>query len=210
MGVAASAGYVCVAVDQDNLLWSADLTQLPFVSIVSTAIGQRPWSVAMTTLPGDGLVCAVYSTRELTLSVVNIPEMRVLRRAQISRLTPVDEGGWQLAIFNSGPAAGVAVLLSQADKILVVVNLSTGQEIGRASLSGQPFRIALDNPNGNVVVANFDEDSGLTRFVRVSSGRVVTQLNSTWDSLWTGFGVSADGTRILVANRDKFRILNNN
>ena len=123
---------------------------------------------------------------------------------------PSAAGGWQLAVFDSGPAAGIAALLHQYDKVVVSVDLATGQEIRRVDLSGyNPFRIVADNANGALIVA--DVEAGLTRFLRVDVATgVVTELQATTDLLAVGLAISADGSKIYAAMRDQFQILSNN
>lgn len=235
MDVAARDGVACFTQDFDGLLSCVDLRQ-PGMTPVSIAIGDTPWNVVMTNLPNDGLVALVFNSGDLVLSVVKVtpvsgapPTLQLLRFVRLAGLTSSHDvlppkGGWQLAAFDSGPQAGKVAVLDQTGQILVWVDLTTAQEVRRVSLGmvcgpgplpcGQlavnPFRITADNVNGNIIVALADTDAGLTRFAKVASDGTVTLFNATVDFLTTGLGVSADGTKLYVSNRDQFRTPNNN
>lgn len=228
MAVAAKGGYACFSQDFDGLLSVVDLTYVGNEDPSGISVGARPWNVAMTNLPSDGLVCAVFNIEDLALSVAKVipssgdwftgnrvpPQLRFLRSVALTGLTPASQiksplGGSQLAVFGSGPQSGKAVVLHQTDKILVWVDVAVAQELRRVALNGSPFRLAADNANGSAIVAFADTEAGLTRFVKVAPDGTVVNLSATVDFLATGFAVSADGTNLYVSNRDKFRILAN-
>jgi hypothetical protein len=120
------------------------------------------------------------------------------------------DGGWQLAAFDSGQASGTAALLSQADGILVFVDLNTMTELRRVTLQGIPLRIAPDAAHGAVIVAFADVNAGLTRFAKVDvATATVTTLNSASSLMAVGLAVSADGASIYAAMRDQLAVLTN-
>lgn len=215
LAVASKGGYVCFSIDQSGLIGKIDLTQSTFSSN-SMAIGNTPWNVAMTMLPGNQLSCVVFNAEDLALSIVKFPEQQITRFLSLTGLTPLSkcgtgEGGWQLAVFDSGPAAGIAAVLSQKDKTLIFVDLTVGQELRRVTLMGNPFRIAVDNVNGRLVVANADLNARLTRFDSIDpTTGAVSRLNSTSGYLAVGFAVSSDGTQLFVGMRDKVVMLPKN
>lgn len=222
MGVAAKGGLVCVSQDTDDLLSCFDPTQIDpatgTTQMNSLSIGDEPHSVAMTNLSGQ-VVCVVYNREDNALSVVDIPSMNLRGVGFLTGLAKASDfsgrprGGWQLGIFHSGPAAGHAVLLSQDDRKLVVVdlNVSPPRELRRIDLSGVPFRIATNDADGSVIVALADAPNGLALFVKVDvSTGTATQLSATSNLLCVGFGVSTDGTQLYCAMRDQFQILPNN
>ncbi|RJQ14557.1 hypothetical protein C4553_00585 [Candidatus Parcubacteria bacterium] len=215
LAIAMRGGYACVGQDLDDQIVSMELNQTN-PPMVPVSIGDQPHSVAMTNISGQ-LVCVVYNREDNALSIVDIPSMNLrgfvflagLIKASVASAT---QGGWQLGVFHSGPAAGKAVLLAQADKKLVVVdlNVSPPQELRRIDLSGVPFRIATNDTDGSVVVAYADVSAGLTRFEKINPNTgAITSLSATSNLLCTGFGVSQDGTRLYCANADQFQILNN-
>lgn len=213
LAVSAKGGYACASQDMAGKVVSSELLQ-GTQPLIPVAVGNTPWDVAMAKL-GDQLACAVYNAGDGQFSLVKIPETVLWRSSTLNGLTPFDQilggqGGWQLSVSDSGPAQGTAALLAQYDKAVVFVDLNTALETRRVALDGVPFRIAVDNVHGTVIVALADVSAGLTRFVKVDivTG-AVTPLNSTVDFLATGFGVSADGSSLYVANRDQFRILPN-
>ena len=216
MAVAAKDEWGCVTQDQDDQIACFDLRQVfPPMLPLATFPDSQPWNIAMTSL-GSKLVAAVFNIEDLQFSVVDVvPSVQPLRSLTLVGLTeasqlPSAAGGWQLAVFDSGPATGIAALLHQYDKVVVLVNLNTGQEIGRVDLSSyNPFRIVADNVNGALIVADADVEAGLTRFLKIDMAGNVTELQATTDLLTTGFGVSADGTKLYVSMRDQFQILDN-
>jgi len=221
MGVAAKGGLVCASQDGDDLLSCFDPTQIDPVTgttqMLSLSIGDQPHSVAMTSIGGQ-LVCVVYNREDNALSVVDIPSMNLrgfVFLAGLAKASTVSsaQGGWQLGVFHSGPSADKAVLLAQADKKLVVLDLtaSSPQELRRIDLLGIPLRIATNDADGSVIVAFADAFAGLTRFQKINPNTgAVTALSATSSLLCTGFGVSADGTQLFCAMREQFQILSNN
>lgn len=216
-GVSAKDGYACVARDSGGVVASVDLQSEPYPRFVNQSIGDIPWNTAMDTLPGDGRVCSVFNVGDLVFSVVKIPEMTTLRFSVVNSLRSIRDvqlsgAGWQTGVFTSGPAAHQAVILSRNEKALIFMDETTGTEVRRVTLDGDPFRIAIDNANGNVIVAMVDSSAGLTRFKRVrASDGTVTNLSSTSNLLATYFFLSADGQKLIVTNgRNQPQSLDNN
>ncbi len=215
MAVAASNGYGCATEDFAGELFCFSLDpQERFLQFL-LPIGNTPWPVAMKTFSTPpAAVAAAFNSEDLQLSFVAVPDMTLLGSTTLVGLTPMSQiaparGGWQIAMFNSG----VVALLHQSDKTVVFAKLNADGTVGelrRVVLGGNPFRIAADDISGNLIVAFADTSAGLSRFSKISlSDGAVAPLQATWDKLATGFAVSADGTKLYVANRDQFRILSN-
>lgn len=215
LALAEQGGFVCVSQDQDNKLTAIDLSQTGYPT-TSVSYGGAPWAVAMTSLSSGEDDCVLLDAGDLALSIFKMPDLTVVRSVTLTGLTSLTQqasppgGGWQLAVFHSGPAAGIAAVLSQADNVVVFVNLSTGQEIRRVSVNNPAIRIAPDDADGSLVVATADTSSRLTRFqsIDVASG-TVSNLQTTSDLLATGLGVSSDGTQLFVGMRLKYEVLPN-
>jgi hypothetical protein len=205
----------CVSQDQDKQVSGIDLSNST-LPVTSTPLGKVPWAVTMTSLSANETDCVVFDAGNLDLSVLTMPSLVVKNSTTLSGLTPITQagaspvGGWQLAVFNSGPAAGTAAVLSQTDDVVVFVNLSTGQEIRRVTLSGLAIRIAPDNTHGALIVAIADSDSRQTTFqtIGVSTGAVAT-LQATSPLLATGLGVSQDGSNLFVGMRLQYAVMPN-
>jgi len=221
MVVAARDGWVCTTQPYDNQIACGDLTQLggavitgPLLTALVGGEGGQPWPIAMTKL-AEQRVAAVFNREDLVFSVVKVPEMNLLASSILVGLTPVSQlpthlGGWQLAVFGSGPAAGLAALLHQYDKLVVFVDLATGQEIRRVQLEGIPFRIAANNVSGQLVVAKADTAEKKTRFEKINLAGEITPLTNTSDLLCVGLGISRDGAKLYCAMRDQFQVLDLN
>lgn len=215
LDVAATNGSACVSQDQNGMVTGIDTTQtsLPTTSV---AIGGVPWSVAMASPSSSETDCVVFDAKNSVLSVLKMPDltpvesMTLTGLTSLSQVTTPPDGGWQLAVFNSGPAAGTAALLSQADNVVVFVNLSTGVEIRRVTLSGFAIRIAPDEADGSLIVATANPALRLTSFqkIDIASGTIST-LQTTSPLLATGLGVSPDGTELFVGMRSQYQVLPN-
>ncbi len=223
VAAAAKNGIGCTTQPAAGLLSCVDLTQFS-PPMTSVAAGTEPWSLAMVTLGSgttaetDAIVYSRESTEIRRYSVANVNGtigITLQGALTLSGITPesqipVQDGGWQLVAFGSGPAAGTAAFLSQYDKTLVFVNLASMTEIGRVALQGVPFRIAADETHGTVVVAFADVPAGLTRFAKVDVATgTVTNLTATSNLLSVGLLVSADGANIYAAMRDQLQVLPN-
>jgi hypothetical protein len=224
MAVAASNGYGCATEDLAGELFCFSLDLQERLLQFLLPIGNTPWPVAMETFtidpgpggapPGSTTIAVVFNSEDLQLSFVKVPDMTFLGSTTLVGLTPMSQlaparGGWQIAIFNSG----VVALLHESDKTVVFAKLNADGTVGelrRVVLGGNPFRIVADNANSDLIVAFADTSAGLSRFSKISlSDGAVAPLQATWDKLATGFAVSADGTKLYVANRDQFRVLSN-
>ena len=101
-------------------------------------------------------------------------------------------------------------MLSQADDVVVFVNLSSGQEIRRVFLSGAAIRIAADNAHGTLVVAIADPINRQTTFQIISpSTGTITTLQATSPLLATGLGVSKDGSQLFLGMRQQYALMPN-
>lgn len=221
MGVAARNGWVCATQPAANKVVCGDLRPLDGFTqpgpLLELPVLGEPWNIAMTSLQNE-LIAIVWSRQDRMLTLVNVdPSGLTLKRATaIGGLFQggqgIDPGRWQLSIFESGPLAGHIALLSQSDNTLVLVNISADpiMEVRRVTAPARSFRIGADETNGRVVVAIADADNRKTDFISVDAAGTMTTLNVTSTLLCTGFGVSADGTKLYCANRDQFQILNNN
>jgi hypothetical protein len=128
--------------------------------------------------------------------------------ATVGTITPT--GLYTAPASAAAPGTGIVGLLSQADNVVVLINLKTMTVTGRVTLPGIPICLSVDTAHGAVIVASADLDAGLTRFynVDVSTG-ALTQLTSTSNLLATGLGVSFDGTSLYACMRDQCQILPN-
>lgn len=215
LGIDALNKIGCVSQDIDGTVSSIDLSGTTFPT-QSAALGQVPWAVQMTSLTSGVTNCVVFDAGNLNLSVLTMPSLTVNKSVTLAGLTPIPNagtspvGGWQLAVFNSGPAAGTAAVLSQADDVVVFVNLSTGQEIRRVTLSGLAIRIAPDDTHGTLIVAVADTDNRQTTFQSVNpSTGADTTLQATTPLLVTGLGVSEDGSNLFVGMRLQYAVIPN-
>jgi hypothetical protein len=218
VAVAARNGYGCITQVQTqapivNNLSCVNLTISPSSnpSLNSLSIGSQPWSLAMG-LFGTETDAFVFSRDGTpTLWKVNVSGGLASTNSQaIPGITPVATlqasnvlaGGWYVAVFDSGPAAGTVAVLSTADKLLTFLNTSTMAITKQVTLSGIPFRIAADMTHGNLIVAYADQVDVLTTFSAVNpSTGAVTPLTSTSSLLAVGFAVKADGTSIYACQR---------
>jgi len=215
LGIDAMNKTACVSQDMDAAVTSIDLSGTTFPT-QSVLLGQVPWNVEMTSLPSGGTSCVIFDAGNLNLSVLAMPSLAVSESVTLSGLTPIQKagtapvGGWQLALFNSGPADNTAAVLSQADDVVVFVNLTTGKEIRRVTLSGSAIRIAADNAHGSLMVAIADTDHRQTTFesINVSTG-VISTLQATSPLLVTGLGVSEDGSNLFVGMRLQYAVIPN-
>jgi len=108
------------------------------------------------------------------------------------------------------PAAGTAAVLSQADDVVVFVNLSTGHEIRRVTLSRQAIRIAPDNAHGALIVAIADTYNRQTTFQKVDpSTGADTTLQAISPLIATGLAVSQDGSNLFVGMRLQYAVIPN-
>lgn len=209
-----------------TLVCTPNMMSPPFTT-ASAATSAQPWSIAMVNLnlPGGGENDAIVFNRgDAALRryavVSSSGTTTVTQKAGVilPGVTPITgstgsvTAGWWVVAFNSGssPAAGKAAVLSRPDKLLVLVDLATMNVIRSITLTGDPFRIATDETNGNVIVAFADPTAGKTTFASVSmtSGNL-TPLTSTTALLATGLAVSPDGKTIYACMRSDCVALKN-
>ncbi len=211
-----------------NVMDVIDLTQ-PNNSIVHASVKGTPqnfpWNFQLTTINGN-LMAVVWSVDGGVLSTVGIPSLQVAGSVTLPKIatatiasTHAGQCGWQLQVFNSGPAAGTAVLLSQYDQVLVYVNLANMTEIRRVDLTQaftganpplpilQSFRIGKDEADGSIVVAFADPMNGQTVLYNVDANGKISPLTDTAPFLATGIQESPDGTQIYWGNRDQFAVV---
>ena len=133
-------------------------------------------------------------------------------------LTNTGKGGWYLARFETGPAAGTVALLSAFDNVVVFVNAGTMTEIKSVPLnlpaqpaSGSAFRLAADETNGRAIVAIANVGASTsTTFLAVTPAGTVTPLAAVAQNvIAVGLGVSADGTKIYACMRNQCDALPN-
>jgi hypothetical protein len=221
MGVGVKNGLGCATQPMQDFL-SCFVVSLNLFNppINAVAAGNQPWPVTMVTLGSetDAIVYSRESTEIRRYSVFDLNDKTqiTLRGAlTLSGITPESQlqganGGWQVVAFGSGLPAGTAALLSEADKILVFLDLNTMTELHRVTLQGIPLRIAADATHGAVIVAFADVNAGLMRFAKVDvASATVTNLKTTSSLLAVGLAVSADGTSIYGAMRDQLAVLTN-
>ena len=217
MSISSLEGNACSSFPETGKIgWATDLLSGPhprFFTLMPT--GHKPWNV-MTSKLGEQLLCTVYDIQDLQLSVIKIPQLELHRSLILNGLTPADQlwgqgdgpdGGWQLDVFKSGPAANTAAVLSQTvigqfDRKVVFVDIASGTELRRVQLDGNPFRIAANNATGELIVAYADVSDGKTHFkkIAVSTGEVTNLSMTTPEGiLATGLAVSTDGANVYAA-----------
>jgi hypothetical protein len=231
IGVGAGGGYVCAAEDTAGLLVGFDISQTRYVFLGSlSGVGRAPWNAAMTKF-GDHSTCVAFDAEDDQLSVVKFPEMALWNFATVVGLTPMSQlqvppdGGWQLAMFEPvydsiAQTTTVTVgVLSQYDRVVVILSLAadssdniTITELRRVQLdaASNPIRIAADNANGNLVVGFVNTDTAFTTFAKIAvSGGDPTDLASSTGRLISGFGVSADGAKLIACGQGSCEFLDN-
>jgi hypothetical protein len=200
-----------------------------------SAAGQEAWSLVLT--PGCGGNDAFVLDRQGTGNGLQLARFGVSKSGGIVTITPANSltltgftpadtlraalpasGGWHIAVLDSGThtctVAVMAPILNADQSVsykLELVNGTTMHQIGSAiTLPANSFRIAADNTNQSFIVASADAPAMLTRFAKVDTATGVTsQLSTTASLLAVGLLVSADGTKIYVAQRDQLAVLNN-
>ena len=180
-------------------------------TVLSIPVGQNPWAVAVTASLG-GLYAVVYSLGDSTLWLVSIPPDLTAKGAALTIVGSVKlpmfppskmdpwVGGWQLAVFETGPMAGTAVVLAEGDQVLSFVDLSTmtHQEAGLKPFLGEfhyplyPLRIALNESIGTTLVSAADPTIGVSRLVSVNpKTETLSFLRPTSRLLAVGLGIGA-------------------
>ena len=219
MATAAESGYTCFTQPSTNSAYCFDLTggiaEVPFVT--ASNLGIWPEEIAMGLFGGetDAFVVSLNGTPSLykvRASDAYTGEEPALALTGITPLSTVQAanpvaGGWQIVVFDSGPASGTIAVLSTYDKLLLLINESTWQITKSVTLSGTPFRIVADTTNGKVIVAYANPTSVTTTYAAVdASSGTVTPLTSTSSLLSVGLAVSADGTKIYSSQRNQMDV----
>jgi DNA-binding beta-propeller fold protein YncE len=226
MATAGENGIICATEPSDAQFYCFIGSQLAIgpPPITTMAAGNQPWSLAMTTLgfgvtaETDAIVYARESTELRRYKVVNVNGTAnitlqgslLLTGITLRSQMPPVRGGWHLAPFKTGSASGKLAFLSEFDKKLAIIDIRTMTQTQSVLLPGIPFRIAADEGHGKVIVALADVPAGVTRFalVDVATG-TVTNLTKTANLFAIGLAVSADGTKIYAAMRDKLEVVPN-
>jgi hypothetical protein len=116
-------------------------------------------------------------------------------------------GGWQVVVFDSGPASGTIAVLSTYDKLLLLINEGTWAVTKSVTLSGIPFRIATDTTHGAVIVAYANPTNVTTTYASVDALLgTVTPLTTTSSLLSVGLGISSDGTKLYSSQRNQMDV----
>ncbi len=185
--------------------------------LYSNTLGTEPWSVAMGTFSGK-TYAFVYSRKTSPMlwkvDATNANTVGSYVPTGFTDSTAIQHsslmGGWEVVVFEKGPAANTVALLSNYDKLLVFVDASTMQETKRVTLTGNPFRIAKDETNGKLVVASADltdpanpktSFTAVDPSASVQEAQSVTALTSTSLNLAVGFAVSSDGKYLYSCQR---------
>jgi hypothetical protein len=215
VAIAARNGFGCLTQASGvNYLSCVDLTIPPAMNPAlnsNNAVGSQPWSVAMGLFGTETDAFAFSRDGTTTLWKSNVSGGNITTGSQtIPGVTPVATlqaansfaGGWQVAVFDSGPASGTVAVLSTADMLVSFFSTSTMVMTKQVTLSGLPFRIAADLTNGNLLVAYADHARVLTTFAKINPATgVVTPLTATSSILAVGFAVKADGTSFYACQR---------
>lgn len=224
VGVAADNGYGGVTQPATNSVSFYDMTGgVGTVNVVTASnLGNYPEAIAMGTFgpETDAFVVSVNDSPAPLLHKVRasdaytgeepaFPLPGCTPMSAVQAANPV-AGGWQVVVFDSGPASGTVAVLCAYDKTLDLVNVGMWT-VKSVTLSGVPFRIAPDATHGNVIVAYVDLANARTTYDSVAAltGTVNPPLTSTSSLLSVGLAVSSDGTKIYSAQRDQLQVLSN-
>ncbi len=221
MGISAKNGNGCVAEPIVNYFSCFSIPQIitSFPPFNSVTLGNQPFSVAMG-LFGTETDAFVFSRDGTpTLWKVNVSGGMIISASQpipgVTSWTTLQTnsfagGGWQVAVFDKGPASGTVAVLSTADNLLTFFDASSMRITNQVTLTGLPFRIAADMTNGNLIVAYADQAKVLTTFMKVNPlTGVATSLMSTTPLLAVGFQISFDGKNIYACQRAQCAVLAN-
>jgi hypothetical protein len=213
--IAAKSGYACMSQPAIGVVSIWNLHDLLSGQLESFSLGKAPGHVWMADLRHEGLVCVVYDQAVTSVSVVSIPSIRIVKTIRLSGITPLDQlgpfqGGWRLIGFGRGPSAGIAGVLSFADKKIAFVDLQQGKQISVAEFQWSPFEAAEDIKHGRVVTALFGMRSPRTHFSSVDpkSGHI-RDLRSTTELFPAGLLVTLDGNSIVVFSGKDRQVLPN-
>jgi hypothetical protein len=224
MATAAENGYTCFTQPSNNAGYCYDLTgglqQVPLAT--ASNLGNTPWPLAMGTFgtETDAFVVSLNDTPAPLLHLVRASDAYVGEEQPLALtgITPESAvvaanlvaGGMQVAVFDSGPASGIIVVLSTFDQRLVFVNKGAWAITQSVQLSGTPFRIVADTTNGNVIVAFANPASVTTTYSSVNAlTGTVTPLTATSPLLSVGLAVSSDGTKLYSGQRNQLGVMPN-
>ncbi len=222
MATAAKNGFTCFTQPSNNAAYCFDLTggqgATPFVT--ASNLGNDPEPIAMGTFgtETDAFVLSVNDTPSPLLHKVRASDAYTgeepalplpgITPASAVQAANVTAGGWQVIVFDSGPASGTIAVLSTYDQLLVLVNESTWTVTQSVKLSGIPFRIVADDVNGRVLVAYANPVNATTAYAWVDAASgAVTPLTSTSPLLSVGLGF--DGTNIVSSQRSQIGLVPN-
>jgi hypothetical protein len=177
----------------------------------ATNLCDLPWAIAMGTFgtETDGFVACAGTPvlRKVRASDAYAGEEPALPLPGVTPLSDVVKatfysGGLYVVVFDSGPASGTVVILSVYDQLLLLVNQNTWAITQSIKLTGNPFRIVADAPNGRVLVEFADPANKVSTFAWVDAlSGAVTPSNLTSSLL--GVGLAFDGTNIVPAMRNQ-------
>ncbi len=190
------------------------------VVVTASNLGNYPEPIAMGTFgtETDAFVLSVNDTPSPLLHKVRAADAYTgeepalplpgITPASAVQAANVTAGGWQVIVFDSGPASGTIAVLSTYDQLLVLVNGSTWTVTQSVKLSGIPFRIVADDANGRVLVAYANPANATTAYAWVGAASgAVTPLTSTSPLLSVGLGF--DGTNIVSSQRSQIGLVPN-
>lgn len=218
MGVAEKNGWLCPARDQNNLLACVDITQAN-PTVTTVAIGTTPMEVAMTTTASGQLSAVVLNAGDGTIAVVQVPlpaQGQVIPSVHLPGMTTTvsgeqtgTRGGTQLVVLeytNQTTPVRIAAVLGRFDKSIWFVDVGNPSQAmsitGPFSVSGDPYRLAVDTANKVFVFALADyaaDGSAITRFVRIDpTSGAATTLSSTVPFIASGVAVNPVSGQIIA------------
>ena len=221
MAVAAENGYGCFVQPANNSASCYNLVGGDIGAPVVTAsnLGTTPMAIAMALFgtETDAFVVSIDGTPSLykvrasdaTVEGSALPLPGVTPISTVQNTNPF-AGGWQVIVFDSGPASGTVAVLSTYDHLLLFVNATTLTVTKQVVLTDTPFRIAADVTHGAVIVAYANPANVTTTFasVDVASGTVTPLLNTS-SLLSVGLAVNSNGTNLYSAQRNQIEVKQN-
>ena len=220
MATAARNGYTCFTQPSNNAAYCYPLTgglgPTPFVT--ASNLGNMPEEIAMGLFgtETDAFVVSVDGTP--SLYKVRASDGKVEGSLPLPGVTPISTvqatdsvaGGWQVVVFDSGPASGTVAVLSTYDHLLLLVNATTLTVTNQVVLTDTPFRIAADVTHGAVIVAYANLQNVTTTYASVDAASgTATPLLNTSSLLSVGLAVSSDGTNIYSSQRNQIEVKQN-
>jgi hypothetical protein len=219
MAVATDNGYGCLVQSANNSVSCYDLIGGDIVvsPVNALNLGSYPEAIAMGTFGAetDAFVVSENGTPslyEVRAADAYTGEEPALPLPGVTPLSTVQTasfiaGGWQVIVFDSGPASGTIAVLSTYDRLLLLVNESTWTVTKSVKLSGTPFRIATDMANGTVIIAYANPASVTTTYASVDAlSGTETPLTSKSSLLSVGLVISSDGTKLYSSQRNQMDV----